>query len=90
MASVTLTLREIRELADYAGFCVITTDYDEDEFDTEVSIIEPDGGYVIADEDGSNPKRYARIAMFGEYPEEGAIGLGLPIPAPTVEEQPHA
>ena len=71
-----LTIAEIRELAQFAGLVltessVADTDCDE----TEIAVEDcPDGGLI--DPDDNLVCRYAHVAYFVDYPEEGSCGLG--------------
>jgi hypothetical protein len=69
---VTLTGKEIREIAELAGLQFVEHDY-VDEYETEVTIETPSG--FLLNDDGVE-EHYRLIAYLTEYPEEGAIGLG--------------
>lgn len=71
---ITLTGKEIRDLAEAAGFLIEKADSD-DLLDTEMTIIPcpPDG---IKDDDDGSLSRYKYVAYFSDYPEEGVFGLG--------------
>lgn len=69
---VTLTGKEIREIAELAGLQFVEHDY-TDEYETAITIDTPSG--FLLNDDGVE-EHYRLIAYFTEYPEEGAIGLG--------------
>ena len=76
---ITLTVREIADLAMFAGLlrkteCVV----DDDELETEISITTEPG--LCTDDDGKS-ERYAHVAHFTELPDEGCMPLGVPIEA---------
>lgn len=71
-AGVTLTGKEIRELAEFAGLQIVEHNY-ADEYETEITIETPSG--FLVNDDGEE-EYYRLIAYFTEEPEEGAIGLG--------------
>lgn len=75
--SVTLTGKEIRELAEFAGLQVVEHNY-VDEYETEITVETPSG--FLLNDDGVE-EHYSLIAYLTEYPEEGAIGLGDAISA---------
>lgn len=74
--SVTLTVREIADLARFAGLELDETKLpNEHEGEDEITITDcPPGG--LADEDEEVFSYFRKIAYFSEYPEEGAMGLG--------------
>lgn len=74
-----LTIKEIKNLAEFAGLTVL--DIDQDEAETEITV-EPCGKEGLRDGKLDKPRFYAHIAWFTEYPEEGAAGLGPEIPDP--------
>jgi hypothetical protein len=78
--SVTLTGKEIRELAEFAGLQVVDHNY-VDEYETEITV-ETLSGFLL--NDSLVEEHYRLIAYFTECPEEGAIGLGDVLP--TVQE----
>jgi len=75
-ASITLTGAQIRDLADMAGLAPVDLPPESIELETRMTITGPD---EIHDEDG-NPTRYPLVAYITEYPEEGYIPLGDPLP----------
>jgi hypothetical protein len=75
--SVTLTGKEIRELAEFAGLEIVEHNY-VDEYETEITVETPSG--FLLNDDGVE-EHYRLIAYFTEEPEEGAIGLGDVLPA---------
>lgn len=79
--SVTLTGKEIREIAELAGLQFVEHDY-TDEYETEIAIEScPDKGIM---NDDNAPEHYRLIAFLNEYPEEGCIGLGEKIEAAAI------
>ncbi len=70
--SLTLTGKEIRELAELVGLQIAEHDY-ADEYETEITIETP-SGFLLNDD--VVEEYYRLIAYHTEYPEEGAIGLG--------------
>ena len=79
--SVTLTGKEIREIAELAGLQFVEHDY-TDEYETEIAIEScPDKGIL---NDDNAPEHYRLIAFLNEYPEEGCIGLGEKIEAAAI------
>ena len=75
---VVLTVREIYDLACFAGFTINHSKIfmpSEDEMETEITVVDcPVRG--VLDDDGVSHKHYTKIAYYTEYPEEGAVGLG--------------
>lgn len=75
---VTLTGKEILDLAEFAGFTVEPPS--EDELESEITIAHcPENG--LEDRDGAFVDRttYNLIAYITDYPDEGSIGLGEPL-----------
>ena len=75
-----LTIAEIRDLAQFAGLvltdeCKADTSEDESEIAVEDC---HDGGLI--DTDAAKVCRYAHVAYFADYPEEGSHGLGPELP----------
>jgi hypothetical protein len=75
--SVTLTGKEICELAEFAGLQIVWHNY-ADEYEAEITVETPSG--FLLNDDGVE-EHYRLIAYFTEEPEEGAIGLGDVLPA---------
>ncbi len=75
--SITLTGKEIKDLAEFAGFKVDgLTKMEEEALETEIVIMEC-GKEGVLDEGAVGPARhYAHIAYVAEYPEEGCFPLG--------------
>lgn len=74
------TMAEIRDLALFCGFTVDgngAETRDAEELETEIAVEAVDHG--IKDDDGTE-HRYAHIAWYEEYPDEGAMGLGPELP----------
>lgn len=74
--SVTLTGKEIRELAELVGLQIVEHNY-ADEYETEITVETP--SFLLTDD--WVEEHYRLIAYLTEYPEEGAIGLGDAISA---------
>ena len=75
-----LTIAEIKTLAQFCGLVLTDetlSDRDEDESEIEVTDC-PDGGLINTD--AATVRRYAHVAYFYEYPEEGSVGLGDELP----------
>lgn len=70
---MTLTGKEIKDLAEAVGLVVCTMDY-TDELETEMTIIDCPASGVL-DDDGK-ATHYAHVAYLSEYPEEGTFPLG--------------
>lgn len=79
--SITLTVREILDLARAAGLMVQdpVSPIDDDDMETEYTIFERDGRVQVNDDDGT-PRFYAHGAFLSEYPEEGTFPLGKELP----------
>ncbi|ENL3888491.1 hypothetical protein AB4867_002676 [Vibrio cholerae] len=76
---ITLTGKEIKQLAELVGFEVkeITNpEFESDVLETEIDIVRDESG-VLRD-DGTLSK-YKYKALFSEYHEEGVYPLGEPI-----------
>ena len=76
---ITLTVKEIAELAEYAGLTLHSRFMPEgDDLDVEYTVIEcPPTG--TTDDDG-NVKYYAHVAYSTDYPDEGVCPLGDEVP----------
>lgn len=75
---ITLTVREINDLAEFAGLVLDGNRLGPsvDEMEAEISITtEPT---ECKDDDGK-VERYAHVAYFSEYPDEGCMPLGEPL-----------
>jgi len=74
---ITLTIKEIKYLAEFAGFTLHSRFLpDEDEMEADISITtEP---RELTDDSGRIQK-FAHVAWFSDYPEEGGIPLGDPL-----------
>lgn len=71
--TITLTGKEIRDLAEAVGLVIAKNDYAE-ELETEMVIVPcPEAG--VLNDDGE-PEHYRYIAWLEEYPEEGSCPLG--------------
>lgn len=77
---LTLTIEEIRDLAEYAGILVTPARQEdkEDERETEIAIAGwPEKG-VWDEEQTCQVPPHKHLAYFEEYPEEGCVPLGSP------------
>ena len=84
--SMTLTGREILELAQMAGLPV-AEEVDPDLLETEYTVI-PCPVEGVLDED-SGQRIHTRLAAYAsEYPEEGVQPLGEALPAPAIKAAP--
>lgn len=75
---MVLTVREIYDLACFAGFTINHSKMfmpSEDEMETEITAVDCPASGVL-DEDGVSRRYYTKIAYYTEYPEEGVVGLG--------------
>lgn len=70
---LTLTGKEIKDLAEAVGLVISPLDY-EDELETEMTIIDCPASGVL-DDDGK-ATHYQHVAYYSEYPEEGMCPLG--------------
>lgn len=74
---LTLTGKEIKDLAEAVGLVIAPNDY-TDELETEMTIIDcPPSG--VMDDDGK-ATHYEHVAYLSEYPEEGMCPLGDEVP----------
>lgn len=70
---INLNGKQIRELAEFAGFSIVEHDY-QDENETEYTIaLCPKDGVLNDDETVSH---YEYVVYLSEYPEEGVMPLG--------------
>jgi hypothetical protein len=82
--SLTLTVEEIKDLAEFTGLRVIGK-LDEDEKETEITISKcPKRG--VKEDDGSII-HCKHIAHYTEYPEEGVMPLGSPLKPETTKQK---
>lgn len=72
-----LTIKEIRDLAEFCGLSVtpLGPHDDPEEEDSEIQVAECTEHGVL-DDDGKTRRFYDHVAWFHEYPEEGCCGLG--------------
>ncbi len=76
---LTLTGKEIKDLAEAVGLVIQPLNYG-DELETEMTIIKcPATG--VQDDDGK-VTHYEHVAYLSEYPEEGTFPLGDELPLP--------
>ena len=84
---MTLTTREIRDLAAFAGLVLSeekSVSHDED--DTEIAIVKcPEDGLI---EDDGSRLHYRYIAYYDDLPEEGSFGLGERLSEPNDRGMP--
>lgn len=72
--SFSLSVREIYDLAQFAGLSVGDLPEDEDEQDASLTVAScPEDG--VLDDDGV-AQHFEWIAYYSEYPEEGCMPLG--------------
>lgn len=74
---VTLTIREIEALAAFAGLRTTSEGLEESDKDACISV--SDIHTKVADDNG-NIHEHEHIAYFADYPEEGCVPLGPPLP----------
>ena len=75
--SITLTGKEIKDLAEFAGFEVMElTGMEEEALEAEITISECCKKGILDEECAGPAKHYAHIACMAEYPEEGCYPLG--------------
>lgn len=86
LVSVTLTGKEIREIAEFAGLQFVEHDY-QDEYETEITVEACPSKGVLNDDNVA--EHYRLIAFLTEYPEEGCLPLGEKIDAPRAESAPQ-
>ena len=86
MKLLTLTMEEIRHLAQFCGMVITkATDKEkEDERETEITIA-PWPAKGVKGDDGMLPP-HKHIAYYEEYPEEGCLPLGSPNQEKAVSE----
>ena len=70
--SINLTIKEIMDLANYAGLSCDDGGLDSEDMESELTICEK--GLVASEDDGS-AAWYGAYAYFSEYPEEGCMPL---------------
>lgn len=84
---VTLTVEQIKDLAEFAGHRLAESTTTDDEKETEITItVCPKVG--VKEDDGSIV-HYRHIAYFEEYPEEGVCPLGEQVAAPPGTDLPE-
>lgn len=71
--AIQLTIREIRDLAEFAGLVVMDIDEDSVDLDTELTLC---SDVVLVDDGTSDERRYRWAAYLTDYPTEGMMGLG--------------
>ena len=77
--SVTLSIKEVRDLAELCGLIVSRDQSGQDEEETEVTIAPwPEGGVFEDDDSTKKICAHKHIAYFEEYPEEGVMPIGSP------------
>lgn len=77
---LTLTMEEIRDLAQFCGMVVQdpTASEKEEERETEITIAAWPKKGVWGDDQKCQVPHHKHIAYFDEYPEEGVLPLGSP------------
>ena len=87
MPKINLTLKEVKELAEFCGFNVTPCDFsfDSDEMDSEITVFDSSANGLV-DRDGPTVtiNYYSTSFYFVNCPEEGCIGLGNPIKTETM------
>lgn len=79
---LTLTGKEIKDLAEAVGLMIQPLDYDT-ELETEMTVIKCPASGVQGDD--GKVTHYEHVAYLSEYPEEGTFPLGGEIPQQGVE-----
>ena len=72
---MSLTGKQIMELAEFAGFIIDDNSKQEDQLESEITILQDKEGMEVKDEDSEVMSISDCIAYFSEYPEEGCIDL---------------
>ena len=72
-AEVILTVKQIFDLAEFAGIPVDRNNYDKDSLDTPIAIMECPEGMKWEEEPYAH---YEYAAYYDEYPDEGMMPLG--------------
>lgn len=75
---ITLNVRQIIELAVFAGVPIVETDIDRDSLADEFVVMEVAEGVEITDED-DNTERYTHVAYSSDDSGEGVFPLGISI-----------
>lgn len=81
---LTLTVEQIKDLAEFAGF-TLHSRFMPEEMVSEVVICECPANGVKCEGEPSDPMavaHYKHVAYFAEYPDEGCHGLGPEVDAP--------
>jgi hypothetical protein len=81
--SLTLTVRQIADLAEFAGLMVQQPEAEDCETEITVRECPPEG--ITNDGEPNDPNtvsHYAHIAWCTDYPEDGCVGLGPEIDSP--------
>lgn len=78
---ITLTVKEIEDLAKFAGLSIQdNTNPEEDEYEADITIADwPDNGVLDDSNKEMRPHRF--IAYLTDYPAEGCFPLGSPTEA---------
>ncbi len=77
MEQITLTGKQIMELALFSGLVIDEKNMDESLLDTEYELMHDEVGIEIKCEDGiDDPEKYTHVVFITEYPEEGTLPLG--------------
>jgi len=81
---ITLTIREIKDLAELSGFYLVPDHQPTDtDMDTEITIDKCPPGGLLGDEEPITRHHYRMIAYLTECKEEGAQGLGAALAVDT-------
>lgn len=74
MTQLTLTGKEIKDLAESIGFTITKGSFDKDILETEMTVVDcPEKG--VEGDDGK-PMFFNYVAYFDDCPEEGVMPLG--------------
>ena len=76
--SITLTIKEIEDLATFAGFVINEDNHEEGFYETEIVVDSagPGQSFGIPMEEGGKTYQFKHIAYFEELKEEGCFPLG--------------
>lgn len=72
MTSINLTVKQIMELANFAGLSCSDGGMDDDELEYEVTVVERG---LVAEDDSKESAYYGAYCYMSEYPEEGSFPL---------------
>jgi hypothetical protein len=72
MTSINLTVKQIMDLANYAGLSCSDGGMDDGDLEYELTIVESG---LVAEDDDKKSAYYGAYAYMSEYPEEGCYPL---------------